>query len=348
MSTLEAARRDRAPRARAIALDAAVTGMAFLADGVLAIAAGDGAVRLVPPDAAMRVVQAHEPGAAALTLVLDLDGRSVLTGGDDGRLVQTSADGTARTLFQAPGRQIDAITVSASGGVRAVAAGTAIHLLDHAGAVLRSAADHPSTVTGLACHPKGKRLAAAHYGGLTLWWTGTLGQAPTRLDWRGSHIGVSWSPDGSVVMSSLQEAALHGWRPADGEHFQMSGYAEKVQSMAWLRKPMTLVTAGSDCVVGWRFAGRGPTGKPPVELCRGVGQLVTLVAVHPSRPLIAAGFDDGRIALCEVPEDRVIRLRPGDGGRVTALAWSGDGTRLAVGTEAGAVSLFDPSRTAVV
>lgn len=348
MSTLDISRRIVAPRSRDLSLDAAVTGMAFLADGTLVVAAGDGMVRLVPPDAAMRELPVHEEGAAALTLAMDLDGRSVLTGGDDGRLMRTSADGTVSTVFHAPGRQIDTIAVSAAGRVRAVATGKQVHLIDHDGAVLRSAGNHPSTVTGLDFHPKGKRLAVSHYGGVTLSWTGTLGHSPTRLGWQGSHIGVSWSPDGSVVMSTMQEAALHGWRPANGDHFQMNGYAAKVRSMDWLAKPMTLFTAGSDCVLAWSFAGRGPAGKPPIELCQGVGRLVTVVGVHPIRPLVAAGFDDGRLALCDIAGEKIVRLRPGDGGRATALAWSSDGRRLAVGTDAGIVSLFNLSQTGSV
>jgi hypothetical protein len=60
--------------------------------------------------------------------------------------------------------------------------------------------------------------------------------------------------------------------------------------------------------------------------------------------LVATGFDDGRVAICELTTDResrAIRLRPGDGGRVSALAWSQDGMRLAAGTEGGALVIFD-------
>jgi WD40 repeat protein len=39
-----------------------------------------------------------------------------------------------------------------------------------------------------------------------------------------------------------------------------------------------------------------------------------------------------------------VRLRWPDWERVTTLAWSPDGTRLAVGTETGAISLFDLSK----
>jgi WD40 repeat protein len=335
-----------APERSDLAFDAAVTGMAFLTGGILAVACGDGAVQLVPPAGAPVSVQAHETGAAALTLAVDVDGAGVLTGGDDGRLVRTSADGASLTLLEAPGRQIDVVAVSGVSGLRAAAFGKDIRLIDRTGLVRGRTAEHRSTVTGLAFNPKGKRLAASHYGGVTLWWTGTLGQLPNRLDWQGSHIGVSWSPDGSTVMTAMQEATLHGWRLADRQHFEMTGYAAKIRSMDWRAKPLMLATAGGDCVMAWRFTGGGPTGTAPVELGRGIGRLVTIVAVHPKRPLVAAGFDDGRVAVCELSGERIVRLRPGDGARISTLAWSRDGTRLAAGAESGAVSLFDLSRAA--
>jgi WD40 repeat protein len=238
------------------------------------------------------------------------------------------------------------LAVSRPDNIRAVAVGKEVRLIDSAGVVRARASAHPSTVSGLAFRPKGKRLAVAHYGGVTLWWTNTLGGTPQRLDWRGSHIGVTWSPNGTYVMTTMQECELHGWRLTDGETMAMSGYAAKVRSMDWLAKPAWLATAGADCVVAWSFAGSGPQGKPPIELCRGVGRLVTQVAVHPKQSLVAAGFDDGCVAICGLPgkpDETIFRIRPGDGGRVTALAWSRDGVRLAVGTEAGALSLFDLS-----
>ena len=68
------------------AFDAAVTGLAFLAEGTLAAGLGDGSVRLISSgDASPRTVQSHREGAAVLALVTDIDGAAVLTGGDDGR-----------------------------------------------------------------------------------------------------------------------------------------------------------------------------------------------------------------------------------------------------------------------
>jgi WD40 repeat protein len=109
--------------------------------------------------------------------------------------------------------------------------------------------------------------------------------------------------------------------------------------------PMTLATSGGDCVFAWSFTGGGPMGKPPLEVGSGLGRLVTSVAVHPKNPIVAAGFDEGQVIVCALfRQEKVVRLRWPDWERVTALAWSRDGDRLAVGTATGAISLFDLSK----
>src|SRR6202048_4492966 len=53
----------------------------------------------------------------------------------------------------------------------------------------------PATVGGLAFARKGLRLAIAHYNGATLWFPGAQA-APETLAWKGSHLGVAFSPTG--------------------------------------------------------------------------------------------------------------------------------------------------------
>jgi WD40 repeat protein len=166
-----------------------------------------------------------------------------------------------------------------------------------------------------------------------------------KLEWRGSHIGITWSPDGTTVLTAMQERELRGWRLTDRQTMSMAGYAAKVRSMEWLRRPMILATSGGDCVTAWSFTGGGPMGKPPLEVGSGLGRFVTSVAVHPKTPIVAAGFDEGQVIVGALSrQEKVVRLRWPDWERVTALAWSRDGARLAAGTEAGAVSLFDLSK----
>jgi WD40 repeat protein len=164
----------QAPPRREFSFDAAVTGLAFLSDGALAGGLGDGSVRLVAPGdtASPRTVQPHREGAAVLSMSLDIDGAGVVTGGDDGRVARTDAGGEVTVLAEFAGQQADVLAVSRSGGLRAAAGGREVRLLDRAGETVGAAADHPSTVTGLAFNPKGKRLAISHYAGATLRWTG--------------------------------------------------------------------------------------------------------------------------------------------------------------------------------
>ena len=337
----------QAPPRQEFLFDAAVTGLAFLAEGTLATGLGDGSVRLIAPEdsATPRTVHPHREGAAVLAMATDIDGAGIVTGGDDGRVARTDTRGEVTVLAEFPGRQADVLAVSPSGGLRAAAGGREVRLLDRAGETVGASADHPSTVTGVAFNPKGKRLAISHYGGATLRWTGKLDQGATKLEWRGSHIGITWSPDGTTVLTAMQERELHGWRLTDQQTMSMAGYAAKVRSMDWLRRPMTLATSGGDCVIAWSFTGGGPMGKPPLEVGSGLGRLVTSVAVHPKSPIVAAGFDEGQVIVCSLSrEERVVRLRWPDWERITALTWSRDGARLAIGSEAGAVSVFDLSK----
>lgn len=154
---------------------------------------------------------------------------------------------------------------------------------------------------------------------------------------------MTWSPDGSTVMSSMQGNELRGWQLESGADMTMRGYSTKVRAMDWSTKPMTLLISGAESVIAWKFSGGGPMGKPPTDIGRGIGRLVTAVAVRPRHPYVAAGFDDGQVAVCSTKEGPIIRMRPGDSDRIAALAWSADGQWLACGSESGHVSVFDLS-----
>lgn len=323
--------------------DACVTGLVFARSGrQLAVGLGDGTIRLIDRDAAPAdpcTVAAHT--GALLCLHLDIGGDAFLSGGDDGRLVQTDASGRTNRLLDLPGQWIDTVAVSAEH--RAVALGKEVRLLDRAGTEIGRNANHPSTVSGLAFNPKGKRLAVSHYGGVTLWWT-SLGGTPKRLTWRGSHIGVSWSPDGNYLLTATQESELHGWRLADGADMRMSGYARKVRSFDWIAKPAYLLTAGSDTVVAWPFSGKGPMGKAPLEIGRAADRLVAAVAAHPNKSLFAFGYDDGEICVAELPGDRIVSIKPADGWRPSHMTWSPDGRAIAIGDDSGGLFVAELAR----
>lgn len=327
-------------RGRAEDLGAWVVGIAFGHDGrTCAFALGDGTVRLASLLGEWTSVAAHD--GACLAIAADAkDG--VITGGDDGRLMRVAPDGTASELAAYGSKWVDHVAAHES-GIRAAAVGKAVHLLDSKGAALKSLA-HPTSVTGIAFDAKGKRIAASHYNGASLWYVAAKEGTPRLLEWKGSHTGVRISPDGTHVVTSMQENTLHGWRLADGQHMRMAGYPSKTKSMDFTAKGRWLATAGADCMVLWPFFGGGPMGKAPTELAGGDGVLCTMIACHPSQEVIAAGFEDGLVLMAEVASGRVMPLAAPRDSAVSALAWNAAGTQIAFGTESGFSGLLDLSK----
>jgi len=317
------------------AVEAYVVGVAFLEEGVLAAALGDGRIAFVGGESAdaSRFISVHD--GACLSLSIDLGGKRVLTGGDDGRLVSTDTGGETTLIADIAGRWVEPIAVSKASGLRAAAFGKTVRLFAQDGSEVGTF-DHANTVSGLAFDPRGRRFATAHYGGASLWWAKAGAQKPRRLAWSGSHLSLNWGPDGKYIVTAMQENELHGWRVSDGADMRMSGYPMKVRSMSWLPKGRYLATSGAESVVCWPFHGKGgPMGKAPLDLGWGVDGVVTVVAAHPHHDVVAAGYEDGTTILAQIDRAHpVLVKRPGEGA-VTALAWSADGQHLALGTESG-------------
>lgn len=310
------------------------------AGGTAAFALGDGTVRLAPRGAAdWRSVAVHDGGVLALSSDA-ADG--FVTGGDDGRLARVSLDGAAATLAEYGMKWVEQVASFADGKTRllACAVGKNIHLFDGDGTLVRSL-QHPSTVTGIAFDARGKRVGASHYGGASLWFVASKSDTPRRLDWKGSHTGIAISPDGDAIVTAMQENALHGWRLSDPQHMRMSGYPSKSSAIGFTRNGRWLASSGAESVVLWPFFGGGPMGKAPTELAGGEGVLCTSLACHPQREVVAAGFSDGVVVIADIATGRILPVTGRGRGPVSATAWSGDGDRLAFGTETGFAAVVD-------
>ncbi|MBI5113437.1 MAG: WD40 repeat domain-containing protein [Rhodovulum sp.] len=325
-----------ADRTHTIAAGGPVVAIAFLGPKgreTAAFALGEETVLLVDPAGTERHVAAHRGGILSAAA----DGTRLVTGGDDGRIVSTAADGTTTEIATDPKRRwIDQVAVHRD-GVVAWSAGKQVFVKPAKGD-LRST-EVASTVGGLAFAPKGLRLAIAHYNGASLWFPNAAAP-PERLEWKGSHLAVTFSPDGRFLVTAMQEPTLHGWRLADGKHMRMSGYANKVRSMSWTGDGRALATAGADTLVIWPFAGKdGPMGQQP-RLLAPTDTLVTAVACHPAEPVAAVGYANGMVLLTRLEDGAEIVVRRPGAAPVSALAWTAAGSRLGFGTEDGAAGLL--------
>src|SRR5579885_1355970 len=207
------------------------------------------------------------------------DGTRIVTGGDDGMVIATTEGGEHEIVASdETKRWIDQVAVAPDGSV-AWSAGKTVQVLAKKGEA--RAFEAPSTVAGLAFAPKGLRLAIAHYNGATLWFPNAAGADPERLEWKGSHLGATVSPDGRFLITTMQEPMLHGWRLADRGHMRMSGYVARVTSVDWTVGGRFLATSGATQVILWPFQGKeGPMGKQP-QLLAPSEYRVEVVACHP-------------------------------------------------------------------
>jgi WD40 repeat protein len=302
------------------------TAVFVLGDEALLFAAGDGEPQRVA---------VHGGGVLAAVS----DGERIVTGGDDGNVLATKNDMTTVAIAADPKhRWIDHVAIAPDGTV-AWSAGKDTFVQSRKGEPRKLEA--PSTVGGLAFAPKGLRLAIAHYHGVTLWFPNAAAAPPERLEWKGSHLDVTFSPDGRYLVTAMQEPTLHGWRLVDGKHMRMSGYSAKVRSMAWTVDGKTLATSGSRELIVWPFHGKdGPMGMQPRMLAP-TEHRVSMVACHPQKEVAAVGYEDGLVLLVRMADGaEVLARRPG-GTPVSALGWNAKGTAIAFGTEDGEAGVVD-------
>jgi WD40 repeat protein len=319
-------------RTRPAKVDAGVVAAHFLGDTAVLVQ-GEESLVFVPREGEASSVAVH----AGAILSSTTQHECVITGGDDGKVAATRADGTSSTVaIDERRRWIDHVAVAPDGTI-AWSAGKQVFVRSKGSERMIEVA---STVGGLAFAPKGLRLAVAHYNGVTLWFPNATSE-PQLLAWKGSHLALIFSSDGRFLISSMQEPTLHGWRLSDRKDMRMAGYASRVRSLCFTADGKSLATSGANQLILWPFQGKdGPMGKAPLVLAPAEAA-VEVVACHPRMAITAAGYADGLVLLVRTDDGAEILARKPAGTPVTALAWNARGTALAFGTEDGAAGVVD-------
>jgi WD40 repeat protein len=325
-------------------LGAYVVAARFSRDGRTAgFALGDGTVRLARLPDLTEWTSTTVLDGAVLDFATDPTGDGFISAGDDGVLNRVTASGEVSNVASFGMKWVEHVATYAldkGKGLIAASAGKLVRLFDQSGHLLKELT-HPSTVTGLVFDGKGKRIGASHYNGASLWFVAAKTDTPRKLEWKGSHTGIIIHPEGEAVVTAMQENSLHGWKLPDGQHMRMSGYPSKTASLSFSRGGKWLATSGADSMVLWPFFGGGPMGKAPTELAGGDGIICQQVACHPKEEIVAGGFADGLVVVADIGSSRILPVAPPDHGPISTLAWSPDGTSLAIGTETGFAAVVD-------
>ncbi|WP_029616662.1 WD40 repeat domain-containing protein [Pseudorhizobium marinum] len=286
-----------------------------------------------------KVTEAHE---GLLICIRDPHSATLITGGEDGKVLRIGQDGGVTELAHVPRKWISVVAGGPQGAV-AYAQGRSSFVRLADGSTKEFAEQR--SVEGIAFAPKGLRIAAARYNGVSLHWVGTNAPAAD-LEWKGAHTGVTFSPDGRFLVTMMQENALHGWKldgkPGDARHMRMTGYPAKVKSLSWSVKGKWLASSGAPAAIVWPFSAKdGPMGKAPLELGTRADIMVTSVSFHPAEEVLAIGFIDGMILGVRIADGKEALLRRPGKGAITGMGWSATGKLLAFASDAGDCGVID-------
>jgi WD40 repeat protein len=314
-------------RVRPVAIGAAVSSVHFLGDRAAFVGAEE---KVTFADAAGETSKVDVLSGGILCAACD--GKRIVMGGDDGKLVALDSKGEVTQLAVDPKRRwIDNVALHPDGAYAWSVGKTAFV---RSGKNEDKSFEVPSTVGGLAFAPKGLRLAIAHYNGVTLWFPNMAANGDF-LEWAGSHLGVTFSPDNKFLVTAMHEPSMHGWRLADNRHMRMSGYPGRVKSMSWSAGGKFLATSGADMVIMWPFASKdGPMGKEPAMLAP-LQARVTAVACHPKQDILACGYSNGTVLMVRLEDGAEILVRRDSAAEIAALGWNAKGTLLAFADEEG-------------
>ena len=270
---------------------------------------------------------------------------------ENGDIFVWGEDGGARVLARTGHMFLEHVAYCPKSRLLLAATGRSVSTVDAAGEVKKLPHTLPSTVAGLAVSPIGARVAASHYNGATILATDRPDNPPRTLAWKGSHLGLTYSPDGKWLVSAMQENAIHLWRLGDGMDLQMRGYPGKITQFSWGSDKVTLATNGGFGVPLWDFSGpKGPAGQQAKVIAEGGGPdtRVSAVAMHPKGMFCAVGYSDGLALIVNIADDKAVLLHAPDAARgaITHMAWHGSGVYLAVGRADGLVTVTDFSKLA--
>lgn len=319
---------------------AAITGLAWQASTLAAIT-GAGTLHLLRPGMA-KAVEVQVTDSPLLALVATPEGFA--TASESGDIHLTEATGESRLLATTKSMFLEHLAYYPKKRQLLAATGKTVTVINPDGSTFALPHKLPSTVAGLAVSPIGPRLAVAHYGGATILALDTPKNPPRLLPWKGSHLGLTYSPDGKWLISAMQEQAIHLWRLSDSLDLQMRGYPSKITQFSWDNTGTVLATNGGGGVPLWDFSTpKGPAGTQARVLADSGAQntLVTAVAMHPKGPFCAIGYSDGLTLITQTVEDRAVLLHHPTEKPVSHVAWSPDGLHLATASTTGHLHLTD-------
>lgn len=334
------------PRAHAT-LDDYVADLAWSGDGTrLAIAGGEGRVFLAQYEAgagrsALAVRQLGEHMMGALAVAWRPKSDEFATSGQDNAIAfWDGASGTERRRIRPSMAWTEALAWSPDGAQLASAAGKQLTLWTPAGEPLHKFEPHAGSIAAIGWDKPGRDLAAATNGAMVIHRNEPPRYGTRHYKWPAGCLTVSFSPNGRVIATGMQDGSLHFWYLSSGKDSQMRGYPGKVNLTSWSGDSRWLASNAGNEIVCWDFSGKGPEGSSPLQFS-GHTDRVECLAFQPGGPLLVSAGRDWRLTLWHPGKAKQALDAHLTDAEPSSLRWSPDGRHVAVGERKGKLTIYE-------
>ena len=191
-----------------------------------------------------------------------------------------------------------------------------------------------SSVTDIAWHPDGRRLATAEERQLSIWDTDSADEPMVDFSIGNDVRAIEFSADGSLLLTTGTGGVVEGWSVTDGtpQLLIFLGFNRNVGALDVSPIGQLVATVNNDGTVLVLDLTTGEvTAEAVVHLFDG-----TAIAYSPDGTLLATGSLDGTVAILDA-ETLEERFRITLDAAVVAVAFSPDGSEFVVGDAGGRV-----------